>query len=170
MKELEIGEIESWGVGVMGKGRWIIMSNPAGTARRTDLFRGGSAGHKARRPVAAKFVRAITEAIHPIQADKEGTKAIIGKCTKLTDPEGLERTYRNCMSVLMDIPDPEPAGSNTLIDDMAAKNPKAATAAPKTFVDPSFVHEMETSGFINRLTKRWQCWIAAVPVNAALPR
>jgi hypothetical protein len=96
---------------------------------------------KARWAVAAKFVRAITEAIHPIKTEKEGTKAIIGKCTKLTAPERLERTYRNYTSVLMDIPYPEPAGSNALIDDVP-KNSKAATAAPKTFVDPSFVHEM----------------------------
>ncbi len=50
---------------------------------------------KGRRSVVLKFVRGITEAIHLIKADKEGTKAIIAKYTKLNDPEGLERTYRN---------------------------------------------------------------------------
>src|SRR5882672_8790932 len=98
---------------------------------------------KARRPVIAKFTRAITEAIHYIKADKESTKAIIGKYTRLTDPEGLERTYRNYTSVLLDVPYPDPAGIKTLLDDMAPKNPKAAAADPKTFVDSSFVQEME---------------------------
>jgi hypothetical protein len=37
---------------------------------------------------------------------------------------------------------------------MAAKNPKAAAADPKTFVDSTFVQEMESSGFIKQLTKR----------------
>src|SRR5437773_627376 len=50
---------------------------------------------KAKRPIVARFARAITEAIHYIKARSEGTKAIIGKYTKLTDPEGLERTYKN---------------------------------------------------------------------------
>ena len=109
---------------------------------------------KARRPVITKFTRGITEAIHFIKADKESTKAIIGKYTKLTDPEGLERTYRNYTSVLMDVPYPDPAGIKTLLDDMAPKNPKAAAADPKAFVDATFVHEMETSGFIKQLTKR----------------
>ncbi|MGE5854886.1 MAG: ABC transporter substrate-binding protein, partial [Deltaproteobacteria bacterium] len=109
---------------------------------------------KTRRPVLAKFCRAITEAIHFIKTDKESTKAIIGKYTKLTDPEGLERTYRNYTSVLLDVPYADPAGIKTLLDDMAPKNPKAATADPKTFVDPSFVQEMETSGFIKQVTKR----------------
>jgi NitT/TauT family transport system substrate-binding protein len=109
---------------------------------------------KTRRPVVAKFVRAITEAIHLIKTDKEGTKTIIGKYTKLTDPEGLERTYRNYTSVLMDVPYPDPAGIKTLLDDMASKNAKAAAADPKSFVDPRFVQEMESSGFIKQLYKR----------------
>jgi ABC-type nitrate/sulfonate/bicarbonate transport system substrate-binding protein len=109
---------------------------------------------KTKRPVVAKFARGITEAIHYIKTNKEGTKAIIGKYTKFTDPEGLERTYKNYTSVLLDVPYPDPAGIKTLLDDMAAKNPKAAAADPKTFVDSTFVQEMESSGFIKQLTKR----------------
>lgn len=108
---------------------------------------------KSRRPVVTKFVRGITEAIHLIKADKEGTKAIIAKYTRLKDPEGLERTYRNYTSVLMDVPYAEPAGIKTLLDDMASKNPKAAAADPKSFVDSSFVHDMETSGFIKQVKR-----------------
>lgn len=109
---------------------------------------------KTRRPALAKFCRAITEAIYFIKADKESTKAIIGKYTKLTDPEGLERTYRNYTSVLLDVPYADPAGIKTLLDDMAPKNSKAAAADPKAFVDATFVQEMETSGFIKQLQKR----------------
>ena len=96
----------------------------------------------------------MTEAIHVVKADKEGTKAIIGKYTRLTDPEGLERTYKNYTSVLLDVPYAEPAGIKTLLDDMAPKNPKAAAADPKSFVDPSFVQEMEASGFVKQLQKK----------------
>jgi NitT/TauT family transport system substrate-binding protein len=109
---------------------------------------------KAMRPVVAKFARAITEAIHYIKTDKEATKSIIGKYTKFTDPEGLERTYKNYTSVLLDVPYPDPAGIKTLLDDMAPRNAKAAAADPKIFVDQSFVHEMESSGFIKQLYKR----------------
>ena len=109
---------------------------------------------KTKRPMVAKFARAIVEAIHYIKIDKEGTKTIIGKYTKLTDPEGLERTYKNYASVLLDVPYPDPAGIKTLLDDMAPKNPKAAAADPKTFVDQSFVQEMEASGFIKQLYKK----------------
>ena len=60
---------------------------------------------KSKRPmVALDSSRGITEAIHFIKHDKEATKAIIGKYTRFTDPEGLERTYRNHMGVLLDVP------------------------------------------------------------------
>lgn len=109
---------------------------------------------KARRLVVTKFARAITEAIHYIKTDKEATKSIIGKYTKFSDPEGLERTYKNYTSVLLDVPYPDPAGIKTLLDDMAPRNAKAAAADPKIFVDQSFVQEMEASGFIKQLYKR----------------
>ena len=109
---------------------------------------------KTKRAVVAKFARAITEAIHYIKADKETTKAIIGKYTKLTDPDGLERTYKNYTSVLLDVPYADPAGIKTLLDDMAPRNPKAAAADPRSFVDQTFVQEMESSGFIKQLYKK----------------
>ena len=109
---------------------------------------------KSKRPTVSRFVRGITEAIYFIKNDKETTKAIIGKYTRFTDPEGLERTYRNHMAVLLDAPYPDPVGIKTLLDDMAPRNAKAAAADPRIFVDQSFVQEMETSGFLKQLHKR----------------
>ena len=109
---------------------------------------------KNKRQMVSRFVRGITEAIHFIKHEKEATKAIIGKYTRFSDPEGLERTYRNHMGVLLDVPYADPVGIKTLLDDMAPRTPKAASADPKSFVDSSFVQEMESSGFIKQLSKR----------------
>jgi len=106
---------------------------------------------RTRRQTVSRFARGMTEALHRVKADKEGTKAVIAKYTRLTDPEGLERTYKNYTSVLLDVPYADPAGIKTLLDDMAPKNPKAASADPRSFVDASFVREMEASGFIRSL-------------------
>ena len=38
--------------------------------------------------------------------------------------------------------------------DLAPKFPKAATADPKAFVDPSLIKELESSGFIKQLYKK----------------
>ena len=71
-----------------------------------------------------------------MKADKEGTKAIIGKYTKSHRPGGT-RSGRTKITLryLLDVPYADPAGMKTLLDDMAPKNPKAAAADPKSFVD-----------------------------------
>ena len=50
---------------------------------------------RSKRPMLLKFTRAMMEAVHYIKTDKEGTKEIFSKNLKLTDPEGLERAYRD---------------------------------------------------------------------------
>ncbi len=109
---------------------------------------------KTRRPLVAKTVRAFTEALHYIKTNKEDTKALIGKNLKTTDPEGLERAYRAYNGAFPEIPYPTAEGVKTLLDDIAPRTPKAATADPKSFVDTSFVQELEASGFIKQLYKR----------------
>jgi len=109
---------------------------------------------KTRRPLVAKTVRAFTEALHYIKTNKEETKALIGKNLKITDPEGLERAYREYNAAFPEIPYPTVEGVKTLLDDMAPRTPKAASADPKSFVDMSFVQELEASGFIRQLYKR----------------
>lgn len=93
-------------------------------------------------------------AIHYIKTDKEGTKVIYSKNLKLTDPEGLERAYQAYVSVFPKNLLPTADGVKTMLDDLALRNPKAATADPKAFVDMSLVQEIEATGFIKQLY--WQ--------------
>ncbi|HWP57445.1 MAG TPA: ABC transporter substrate-binding protein [Candidatus Acidoferrales bacterium] len=109
---------------------------------------------KAKRPLMAKLVRAMVEGIHFIKTEREAAKAIIGKNLHISDPEGLERAYRDYSAVFPEVPYPVPEGVKTMLDDLAPRNPKAAAADPKTFVDLSFVRELETSGFIKQLYKK----------------
>jgi NitT/TauT family transport system substrate-binding protein len=107
-----------------------------------------------RRPFVSKVVRAFTEALHFIKTNKEETKALIGKNLKTGDPEGLERAYRAYNAAFPEVPYPSAEGVKTLLDDIAPRTPKAATADPKSFVDMSFVQELEASGWIKQLYKR----------------
>ena len=109
---------------------------------------------KAKRPLIMKLVRAMTEAIHFLKTDKEAAKAIISKNLGISDPEGLERAYRDYSAVFPEVPYPTPEGVKTMLDDLAPRNPKAATADPKAFVDMSFVRELEASGFIKQLYRK----------------
>ena len=109
---------------------------------------------KERRPFVAKVVRAFTEALHFIKTNKEETKTLIGKNLKTNDAEGLERAYRAYNGAFPEVPYPNAEGVKTLLDDIAPRTAKAATADPKSFVDMSLVQELESSGFIKQLYKR----------------
>jgi NitT/TauT family transport system substrate-binding protein len=109
---------------------------------------------KAKRPLLLKFARAMVEAIHFNKTNKEEAKVIWGKYLRISDPEGLERAYQAYTSAFPENLLPTPEGVKTLLDDLAPRDPKAAAADPKAFVDASLVRELETSGFIKQLYKR----------------
>ena len=109
---------------------------------------------KSKRPLILKLTRAMIEAIHIIKTEKEYAKGLIKKNLGVADPEGLERAYKDYSNVFPEIPYPTPDGVKTMLDDLAPKNPKAATADPKSFVDQSLVAELEKSGFIKQLYKK----------------
>src|SRR5574341_213111 len=98
---------------------------------------------KAKRPLLLKLTRAMIEAIHIIKTEKEYAKALIKKNLGVADAEGLERAYRDYSNVFPEVPYPTPDGVKTMLDDMAAKNPKAAAADPRAYVDVSLVAELE---------------------------
>jgi NitT/TauT family transport system substrate-binding protein len=109
---------------------------------------------KTKRPLMLKLARAVVEAIHIIKTEKGYAIGIFKKNLGVSDPEGLERAYKDYGSIFPEVPYPTPDGVKTMLDDLAAKNPKATTADPKTYVDMSLIKEIESSGFIKQLYKR----------------
>jgi NitT/TauT family transport system substrate-binding protein len=109
---------------------------------------------KAKRPLLQKLVRAMVEAIYIIKTEKEFAKGLFKKNLGIGDPEGLERAYKDYSTAFPEIPYPTPEGVKTMLDDLAHTNPKATSADPKAFVDPSFVKELDQSGFIKQLYKK----------------
>jgi NitT/TauT family transport system substrate-binding protein len=109
---------------------------------------------KTKRPLILKLTRAVIEAIHILKTEKEYAKALFKKNLGVSDPEGLERAYRDYSAIFPEVPYPTPDGVKTMLDDLAVKNPKAGTADPKQFVDLSLVAEIEKSGLIKKLYKK----------------
>jgi NitT/TauT family transport system substrate-binding protein len=109
---------------------------------------------KAKRPLILKLARAMVEAIHIIKTEKEYAKGLFRKNLGVADPEGLERAYQDYSAVFPEVPYPTPDGVKTMLDDLAVKNPKAASADPRAFVDQSIVKEIEASGLIKKLYKK----------------
>src|SRR5215831_17869568 len=88
---------------------------------------------KSKRPLMLKLARAMVEAMHIIKTEKEYAMSLFKKNLGVNDPEGLQRAYK---------------------DYSARTNPKAATADPNTFVDPSLIKELDSSGFIKQLYRK----------------
>ncbi|HWO40626.1 MAG TPA: ABC transporter substrate-binding protein [Candidatus Eisenbacteria bacterium] len=109
---------------------------------------------KSKRPLLLKLTRAMIEAIHIIKTEKEYAKSLFKKNLGVSDPEGLERAYKDYSNVFPEIPYPHPEGVKTMLDDLAPKNPKAAGADPKQFVDLSLVKEIEATGLIKQLYRK----------------
>ena len=109
---------------------------------------------KTKRAIFSKFAHAMVEGVHFIKTEKEATKAIFSKNLRITDPESLERAYRAYNVVFPENLLPTPDGVKTMLDDLAPRDPRAASADAKNFVDQILVRELESSGFIKQLYKR----------------
>jgi ABC-type nitrate/sulfonate/bicarbonate transport system substrate-binding protein len=109
---------------------------------------------KTKRPLMLKLARAMVEAMHVIKTEKEYAMSLFKKNLGVTDPQGLERAYKDYSNVFPEVPYPTPDGVKTMLDYLARTNPKAANADPKAFVDPSLVKELDSSGFIKQLYKK----------------
>lgn len=109
---------------------------------------------KTKRPLLQKLARALVEAIHIIKTEKEYAKALFKKNLGVSDPAGLERAYKDYSNAFPEAPYPHSDGVKTLLDDLAPRNPKAAKADPKSFVDLSFIQELDKAGFIKQLYKK----------------
>jgi NitT/TauT family transport system substrate-binding protein len=105
-----------------------------------------------RRETVAQFTRSITEAIHRFKTDKPGSLKIIQQYTKTRDAAVLEETYRvYAQKYLPRAPYPTLNGVKAILDSFGDSIPAAKTASPETFVDMSFVQELDKNGTIARL-------------------
>jgi hypothetical protein len=98
-------------------------------------------------------MRSLTEAIHRFKTDKAVSLKIMGQYTKTRDPTVLEETYRvYALRYLPRAPYPTQNGVKAILESFADTIlPEARGVDPETFVDASFVQELETSGWIARL-------------------
>ena len=107
-----------------------------------------------RRETVGQFIRSLTEAIHRFKTDKALSLKVIQQYTKTQNPEVLEETYRvYALRYLSRAPYPTQNGVKAILESFADTTtmPEARGADPATFVDASFVEELDKSGWIARL-------------------
>ena len=110
---------------------------------------------KAQRETVLDVVAALSEAVHYYKREKEPVLKILSRYLQTTDREALEETYREiALKTMPEKPYPTLPGIQTIIDELAPKNPKAKTARLEDFVDMSFVKKLDDEGYFERLYKK----------------
>ncbi len=109
---------------------------------------------KSRPELVRNIMKAYVEGIHYYKTHRQESLAILAKYLKSDDPEALAETYEVVgLTLLPEKPYPTLRGIQIMLRELAEKEPKAQTAKPEQFVDMSFVKELDSSGFIDRLYK-----------------
>ncbi|HEY7218751.1 MAG TPA: ABC transporter substrate-binding protein [Candidatus Binatia bacterium] len=110
---------------------------------------------KAQRETVAEVVAALSDAVHFYKREKEPVLKILSRYLQTTDHEALEETYREiALKTMPEKPYPTLPGIQTILDQLAPKNPKAKSARPEDFVDMSFVKKLDDEGYFARLYKK----------------
>jgi NitT/TauT family transport system substrate-binding protein len=99
-----------------------------------------------------RYLAAQVEAIARMKRDKNLATAVMGKYLRTTDQEVLSEAYEIYVQKhLLKVPLPTVEAVKSVLDELAARNPKARELDPRKFFDDSFVRELQANGFIDNL-------------------
>ncbi len=99
-----------------------------------------------------RYLRAYVEGLHRFKTDKAFAAKVIGKYSRMTDPDALEETYQHyAVKVMPRVPYPTIKGIQMVLDEMATRAPKARGLAPESFIDVGYLKELEQGGYIKKL-------------------
>jgi NitT/TauT family transport system substrate-binding protein len=99
-------------------------------------------------------LKAFVEGIYFMKTHRKEALAIMAKYLKTDDPDALQEAYESIGQALIpEKPYPTLKGIQIMLREMGVKEASARTARPEQFVDMSFLKELDSSGFIDRLYK-----------------
>ena len=109
---------------------------------------------KSRPDLVRNVMKAYVEGIHYYKTHRAESMAILGKYLKTKDADVLAEVYEHLgMLLTPEKPYPTLRGIEIMLREMSAKDAKAKTRRPEDFVDLTFIKELDSSGFIDRLYK-----------------
>ena len=101
-----------------------------------------------------RFMRAYVEAVHYNLTNPKGAQKILQKYLAIKDDKSIEEAYNEIVFKLTRrVPYPTEPGIQLFLDQLKIKNSKAGQVKPSEFTDISFLKELESSGYIDRMYK-----------------
>ena len=93
------------------------------------------------------FLKGYIESLHFFRTQKEKTLAGIMKFLRMKDRARAEEGYDYYVELMPAMPYPSAQGIRAVLQFLAPKQPKAASASPEEFYDSSFLKKIDDSGF-----------------------
>src|SRR3990172_9317702 len=101
--------------------------------------------------VVRRFLSSFIEAVHAYKTRKNEAKGIIAKYARVTDSEALEQNYVYYFGIFKELPVPTLAGLKVEQEMIAETDSKARDYDLRRAIDPTFLQQIEASGFIRKL-------------------
>ena len=128
----------------MGKAG-VYFPHDAFMARRSFINANGD--------LTRRFLKAYSEAVYRLFTDRDLSRRAIVKYGRATDAKTVDTVYQYALDYVDKIPYNTREGIQEVLNQIAARNPKAKTAKPEEFYDDRFVKELESQGFYKQLWK-----------------
>ena len=98
-----------------------------------------------------RFLKAYSEGVRRMHADPALARRAIARYTRATDAKIVDAVYQYALDYVDKIPYNTREGIQEVLNQAAAKNPKAKEARAESFYDDRYVKELESAGFYKQL-------------------
>ena len=79
-------------------------------------------------------------------------EALLELAPRISEADALEETYQHyAVKVMPRVPYPTIKGIQMVLDEIGTRTPKAKSLSPASFIDVSYLKELEQGGFIKKL-------------------
>ena len=103
------------------------------------------------RDTVMRMVRSHIEGIAYFKSHKDFSLKVLSKYLKITDRDLLEGSYEIYKEDFISVPYPITHGLEATYEYFAGTRPEIRSRKPEEFMDPSFIAELDKSGFIKKL-------------------
>jgi len=98
-----------------------------------------------------RIMKSLVEGIHFFKTQKEASMKSMDAFARLGDAALIEETYRHYQELIPRVPYPDPKGIQTVLNEIARRDPKAKNLKPETFADARLLKELEANGLSQQL-------------------
>src|SRR5438132_7321771 len=103
------------------------------------------------RDTVMRMIRSHVEGIAYFKTHKDFSMKVLSKYLRTNDQELLEGSYEIFKEDFISVPYPIMKGLEATYEYVAATKPEIRSRKPEEFMDPSFIAELDKSGFIKKL-------------------